>query len=109
MTIQFPTVQGREAVDLLAATEEFYREIAEEVVLALRDAREGNPGSAKATGQAVRELRAAFGIVMDERTRVAKLREKAAGCIGSGVFDFDAARDEIGRRLACLRDAGGGG
>lgn len=109
MTIQFPPGPDREAVDLLAATEEFYREIAEEVVRALRDVRQGNPGAVKATGQAVRDLRAAFEIVMDERTRVAKLREKAAGCIGSGIFDFDAARDEIGRRLACLRDAGGGG
>ena len=31
-----------------------------------------------------------------------------AGTVGTGVLDLAAARDEIGRRLACLRRAGGG-
>ncbi|MCG6901811.1 MAG: hypothetical protein LJE68_03935 [Rhodobacter sp.] len=46
--------------------------------------------------------------LMKERDRVAELRRKSAGIVGDYAIDFDAARAEIGRRLACLREAGGG-
>lgn len=107
MTIQF-SGEDRSPVDLLESTEGFLREIAEEVVRALRDVRSGNLGDGKVTAQAVRDLRAAFQLVMEERTRVEKLRSKVADVVGGGTLDFDAARDEIGRRLARLRDAGNG-
>ena len=63
----------------------------------------------KAAAQAVKDLKAAFQMVMDERTRIEKLRKQIAGVVHDYAIDFDAARAEIGRRLACLRDAGGGG
>lgn len=43
-----------------------------------------------------------------ERGKVDKLRKDIAGAVGGGALDLDAARDEIGRRLACLRRAGTG-
>lgn len=47
-------------------------------------------------------------LLMEERNKVDKLRKSAAGAAGGGsALDLDAARDEIGRRLALLRDAGG--
>lgn len=46
-------------------------------------------------------------LYMDERNKVDKLRKNLAGAVGTGELDFTAARDEIGRRLALLRDAGG--
>ncbi|NEX44748.1 hypothetical protein [Pseudotabrizicola algicola] len=46
-------------------------------------------------------------LYMDERNKVEKLRKTLAGAVGTGELDFAAARDEIGRRLALLRDAGG--
>ncbi len=46
-------------------------------------------------------------LFMDERNKVDKLRKTLAGAVGTGELDFAAARDEIGRRLALLRDAGG--
>ena len=46
-------------------------------------------------------------LYMDERNKVDKLRKNLAGAVGTGALDFAAARDEIGRRLALLRDAGG--
>ena len=95
--------------DLLHATEEMYREAAEELVAALNRLRSGHTEDAKATAQAMRELKIAFQLIMDERTRVDKLRKQVAGIVHDHAFDFDAARDEIGRRLACLRDAGSGG
>ena len=45
-------------------------------------------------------------LFMEERNKVDKLRKSVAGAVGAGALDFAAARDEIGRRLACLRDAG---
>ncbi|THD84366.1 hypothetical protein E7811_01015 [Aliigemmobacter aestuarii] len=57
---------------------------------------------------AARELRAACQTLMDERAKVEKLRKQVAGVTTGHAFDFGAARDEIGRRLACLRDAGDG-
>lgn len=93
-------------VDLLAETERLYREVAEELAMATRRVSEGDIGEVGNAVRAVKELRAAFGMVMDERTRVEKLRKQAGGVIGGTRLDLDAARDEIGRRLACLRDAG---
>lgn len=47
-------------------------------------------------------------LLMEERNKVDKLRKSAAGAAGGGTgLDLGAARDEIGRRLALLRDAGG--
>jgi HAMP domain-containing protein len=46
-------------------------------------------------------------LFMDERNKVDKLRKSFAGAVGATELDFSAARDEVGRRLALLRDAGG--
>jgi HAMP domain-containing protein len=45
-------------------------------------------------------------LYMDERNKVDKLRKSLVGAVGACELDFSAARDEIGRRLALLRDAG---
>ncbi len=94
--------------DLVAATEDMFREAAEEFYLALRKVRGGESGEVKAAMAAVKDLKAAFQLAMEERTRVDRLRKQVGGAEGGQCLDFDAARDEIGRRLACLRDAGGG-
>lgn len=97
---------------LLQASEDLYRDIALELANATQRLREGELGEIKAAVRAVKDLREAFQIVMDERTRVDKLRKQVAGAAaggGAGELDFAAARAEIGRRLARLRDAGGGG
>lgn len=95
-------------VDLLATTETIYRDAAIELARAVKAARTDAAGETKAVIQAVRDMKSAFQSVMDERTRVEKLRNQTAGVIGESILDLDAARDEIGRRLARLRDAGDG-
>lgn len=85
-----------------------FRDMAEEMALALRRFREGDFSEAKGASAAAKDLRAAYHLVMDERTRVEKLRKQVAGVVHDYALDFDAARDEIGRRLARLREAGGG-
>lgn len=98
---------------MLEETEALYRDIAGELAAAMRGLRQGaredlaKTGAAevRAAAQAVKDLRAAFQMVMEERGRVEKLRKQVAG-VGEGrALDLDAARAEIGRRLACLRDA----
>lgn len=108
MTITF-RVEDNAPVDLLAETEILFRETAEDLVRAIKrlKARPGDDG--KTATQAVKDLKTAFQMVMDERTRVDKLRRQAAGAVGDHALDFGAARDEIGRRVARLRIAGGDG
>lgn len=55
--------------------------------------------------KSARDVREACGHLKQERDKVDKLRKDIAGGVGGGCLDLDAARDEIGRRLACLRRA----
>ncbi len=106
MSIKFSA--GDSAPAVLEATEHLFRDAAADLALALTAVRQGQLSEAKAAAGAVRDLKAAFVMVMEERARVEKLRKLVAGAVGTGTLDLDAARDEIGRRLACLRDAGAG-
>lgn len=109
MTIHFEAGSGDPAA-LLREAEDLVRAFAEDVAVAGRKIREGEFGEVKTGMSAVRDLRQAFLQVMEERTRVEKLRKQVAGTVGgNGELDLAAARAEIGRRLARLRDAGGGG
>ena len=85
-----------------------FREVAEELHKLRIGVRHGNVEDGVNAGKAVRDLRVATSLVMEERTRLDKLRKETSGDVGTGKLDLDAARDEIGRRLACLRRAGGG-
>lgn len=66
----------------------------------------GETDDLKESGKLVRALRDATQMVLEERNKVDKLRKDAAGQVGAGALDLVAARDEVGRRLACLRRAG---
>lgn len=71
-------------------------------------AAEIDPARLKKAVEAARTVRDAIQLLMVERNKVDKLRKDIAGGVAGGCLDLDAARDEIGRRLACLRRAGGG-
>lgn len=107
MTMKYLVAEGLTA-ELLDATEEMFRDAGTELARAVRAAKSGAAGDAKAALQAARDLKNAFQLVMEERTKIEKLRKETAGVIGEEILDLDAARDEIGRRLARLRDAGAG-
>ena len=102
-----PTIGSAEA--LLGQAQDLYATIATEAFDALKQLKTGEVEQSAALTRAVRDLRDAIKIVMNERTHVDQLRKEIAGVGGNHDLDFDAARDEIGRRLACLREAGGGG
>ena len=107
MTIQFGA-GDKPPVDLLAFSEGLFKNAADELSRALTAVQEGELANLKPATQLVKELKDAFKHVMDERKRIDSVREQTTRH-GTGSLDFDAARDEIGRRLACLRDAGSGG
>jgi len=96
--------------DVLAVAEGLYREAAVELYRTITALRAGEFAEVKAAQVAIRDLRATALHVLDERGKVDKLRKQIAGQVGAGgELDFEGARAEIGRRLACLRDAGGSG
>lgn len=95
------------ALQILEEASVLYREAAVELFSAVKVAKQGQFEGAKAATQAAKDLKTALDWVMDERNRLEKFRRTAAGAVGATELDLGAARDEIGRRLACLRDAGG--
>ncbi|MBP9047296.1 MAG: hypothetical protein WAT35_09435 [Tabrizicola sp.] len=109
MTVRF-TGDAPTAEELLGATETFYELTVMELQRTISAIRAGEFNEVKAAQTAIRDLRATAVQVLEERGKVDKLRKQIAGHVGAGgALDLDEARAEIGRRLACLRDAGGGG
>jgi hypothetical protein len=102
----FSTTGNHTPVDLTAATEALYQDVAEELIRAITAIQAGEIDQIPNAKAAVKELRATFLIVLEERNKVEKLRKHVAGAVGTGTLDLSAARDEIGRRLALLRNAG---
>ena len=78
-----------------------------EAALEARQSGAVDPAELKEAMQTAKVVREAVGLLMAERNRVDKLRKDIAGGVGGGSLDLGSARDEIGRRLACLRRAGG--
>lgn len=108
MTLNFSA--GEATPDaVLAQTEEWLTEAAEEIAQSIRALKAGDLARSDEAKKHIGNLRSAMGLYIDERNRVEKLRKQIAGAVGACGLDLDAARDEIGRRLARLRDAGTGG
>ena len=60
-------------------------------------------------GRLLKELKQALQTALQERERLEQKARTDAGIVSDYAVDFDAARSEIGRRLACLRAAGSTG
>jgi ribosomal protein L29 len=96
--------------DVLGSAEKFYGMAVLELERTIDAISAGEFNEVKAAQTAIRDLRATAQLVLQERGKVDQLRKQIAGHVGSGgALDLDEARAEIGRRLACLRSAGGGG
>lgn len=107
MTIRFSDGEA-EPDEGLRLTEELFRIAVGDLNAALTAIRDGQFEAAKAGKAAVRDLVDMSKQVLEGRRNVEKLRKQIAGDVGArSELDLDAARDEIGRRLACLRDARG--
>lgn len=93
---------------LLIAEKQFDRMLrrAEEIISTLDDE---NTEASKEAAACIRDLGKAMQTAFGERATLEKLRKHNAGIVHDYALDFDAARDEIGRRMARLRGAGGAG
>ena len=107
MTLNF-SLGEQPSSDLLADAEQFYESTVSDLLKAVNALKAGEFEASKAVPQTVRDLRLALDLVHSERGRLEKLRKQVAGAVGTGSLDLHAARDEIGRRLARLRDAAAG-
>ena len=76
--------------------------------LVIDEAAKGKLKNPKDAAAYAREYNLALQTFLSERAKVEKLRKDTEGIVHDYALDFDAARDEIGRRLACLRDAADG-
>ncbi len=92
----------------LSGAWELYTTAAEIFTLLLREVKEERKDNAREMMVYSRDLKDALKLVLNERAAVDKLRKDLGGLGDGRSLDLDAARDEIGRRLACLRDAGPG-
>lgn len=94
--------------DVAGFTEELFRLAIADLQGVIKAFKAGEPGEAKAAKAAIRDLRSIGMDLVRERANVEALRKQVAGTAGTGSdLDLGAARDEIGRRLACLRAARG--
>ena len=108
MTIHTP-LDEKGRGDAVAVTLYLLAEARDAVMGQLRKIETDEGADIRGLGAQVKELRDVLKLLVTESQNVAKLRRDTGGLDAGGVFDLDAARAEIGRRLACLRDAGGGG
>jgi hypothetical protein len=109
MTVRF-TEDAPAQEDVLGAAENLYELAVLELNRTIQALRAGEFTEVKAAQTAIRDLRATALQVLQERGKVDQLRKQIAGHVGAGAeLDLESARTEIGRRLACLRGAGGSG
>ncbi|GLS87386.1 hypothetical protein GCM10010873_35460 [Cypionkella aquatica] len=105
MTVNFSIGEYQPPDDLLAAAEQHYETALSDLLNAVNAVKAGLFDNTKALPQTVRDVRLAMDLIHTERGRLEKLRKQLAGSVGTGILDLHAARDEIGGRLARLRDA----
>jgi hypothetical protein len=93
---------------ILSVTEEHLQRSVEDLNGVIKAIKAGDISRSKEVTAIISLLGKALQSALDERTRVEKLRKSEAGVVNDYALDFDAARDEIGRRLARLRATGSG-
>ena len=107
MTIRF-TEGDSIPDDVLGFTEELYRWAISDLRGLIAAIEAGKIEDVRSAKAAVKDLREVGKMLVQERANVEAHRKQVAGTVGAGSeLDLGAARDEIGRRLACLRAARG--
>ena len=107
MSINFSAGE-KEPVNVLATTENTLIEAAEELARLINRIKAGKFQEAKATPDAVKGLQRALEVVILGKRDVERHCKQVSGSVGTGSLDLHDARDEVGRRLARLLDAGPG-
>ena len=100
-----PDIAVRAAEELAAAATAF-ETVRRELNALLSEVSSGETEHGKRLAPLSLELARAVGVLARERERIDAARRAIVGERSADEFDFDAARDEVRRALARLRDAG---
>lgn len=106
MTLFYTTPEEGSSDSILSEAQQTYVRtsvVLNKLVSQLGDGELGHSGE---TLKLLKELKTALLTANQERERLENERRKKAGIVHDYAVDFDAARSEIGRRLACLRAVG---
>jgi hypothetical protein len=104
-----PPTPEEDVADLVAETRILFHRSKTALVRRINELEEASPPEEKATSTVMKDLRQALGVAMEESKHVEKFEKSLAAAVGSVGYDLDAARSEIGGRLARLRAARGDG
>ncbi|WP_432449804.1 hypothetical protein [Aliiroseovarius marinus] len=101
------TPLGKDAAsdDYLEIADAFFLRVLKELDRQLSEAEAADCETTPALAKAVSEVRKAMQNVFDERKRLEQSGKNIGGGGRAAELDLAQARDEIGRRLACLSDA----
>lgn len=109
MTMNIPLGEDGSPEEILLIAEKHFGRMlrrAEDIIAMLEDE---DSGVSKEAAVRIRDLGKAMQTTLDERSKLEKLRKYKAGIVHEYALDFDAARDEIGRRMDRLRSAASAG
>ena len=109
MTIIYPDGGEGSSAGILSEAQQTYQRAQAALNKLVGELDDGELVHVGEAGRILKELKQALQTANQERERLESERKKQAGIVGEYAIDFDAARLEIGRRLACLRGTGGQG
>ena len=95
----------QEAAEGLAEAQAMFNSARRQLFGIIQDVEEGNGSQVKRLQPLLAELRRATWTIHEERKKADEERKRELGIVHGYALDFDAARDEIKRRMARLRAA----
>jgi hypothetical protein len=107
MNTYHPPTPEEDVADLVTETRILFHRSKTALVKRINALEEAFPPEEKATSTVMKDLRQALGVAMEESKHVEKVEKSLAAAASPVGYDLDAARSEIGGRLARLRAARG--
>ena len=96
---------SEDTAELVAETKILFRRSATVLAKRINALEQDEDPETKAISTVVKDMRQAFGWALEESKNVEKIEKSLAASFGNDGYDLDAARSEIGGRLARLRAA----
>lgn len=109
MTLVYVEPTDGASGDVLSEAQQTYIRASRALNKLVDELDDGDIGRGDESVKLLDQFKRALNNALAEKERLENDRRKAAGIVNEYAIDFDAARSEIGRRLACLRAAGGAG
>ena len=105
MNFSAKDIASMTSIQIIEGAAGFLDEAAVALIAAINAVKTGDLEQSKAAIQAAKDYKTALDWILSERNRLERDRRTLSGVLGITELDLGAARDEVGRRLACLRNA----